>query len=304
MSRLPGALGGPRVRGVLGTAALFGAVQLLAVLVAPRLASSGLRYGDGGDALLPLVLGVAFGTALSLAVARFGVSRRAVRAVMVASVGAALWFALSAFVGDVVGAVLAAAGVGLVWFVPRPAVRNAVAVVAVAGAAGLFGASLDPAYAAAALVAVAAYDVYAVYGSGHMGAMADAASDLRLPSMFVVPTSDDYDDAAFTVDAGDRDGAPARAPTAAILGAGDALFPALLTSSAAVHGAAALGDWSVEAAPSLVPVLPAPAVGALVGSFAGFAALQVLVHRRRGLHAGLPWVNGGAVAGWLAALLL
>ncbi|SHG96046.1 presenilin family intramembrane aspartyl protease [Halobaculum gomorrense] len=271
----------PRVRGAVGISALFLAVHVLALAAAPRLAGSGVSYGSGGDALVPLVLGLVVGTVLSLAVVRYGADRRLVRGVMLASLCAAQWFALSAFLGPVAGAVAALAGTLLAWRVPRPAVCNAVAVVGVAGGAALFGASLDPAYAAAALVVAAGYDAYAVYGSGHMLDVADASAALRVPSMFVVPTDDgDGDaDAAATVTGGGR-------PAATLLGAGDALFPAMLTASVGVASSA-----------------PLAAGAPLVGSLVGLAALQVFVHRVRGVHAGLPLVNGGALAGWAALLL-
>ena len=287
-----GPLSDPRVRGALGTGALFLAVQVLALLVAPRLAGSGVSYGDGGGlALVPLVVGLVLGTLLSLAVVRYGASRRLVRALLFVSLGAALWFACAAFLGSLGGALAAVVGVGLAWYSSRPAVRNAVAVVAVAGAAGLFGASLDPPYALVALVLAALYDVYAVYVSGHMVAMADASAEMRLPSMFVVPTSDAYDDAAL------RPGGEG-APAATVLGAGDALFPAILTASAAVD----LGPWSGFLAAPLG--FPLPVWGALVGSLAGLAGLQWFVHRHAGVHAGLPFVNGGAVAGYLIGVAL
>ncbi|UIP01185.1 hypothetical protein Hbl1158_07515 [Halobaculum sp. CBA1158] len=272
----------PRVRGALGVGALFLAVQALAVVVAPRLAGTGVSYGDGGDALVPLVAGLVVGTLLSLAVVRYGTARWVVRVVMLVSLSAAMWFATAALLGPVSGAALAVAGGLLAWRVPRPAVRNGVAVVGVAGAAGLFGASLDPAYAAVALVVATAYDAYAVYGSGHMLDMASASADLRVPSMFVVPTDDGYDDRALTVGDADATGSPA----ATVLGAGDALFPAMLTASLAVAEGGVGGRT----------------VAALLGSLVGVAALQAFVHSRRGVHAGLPFVNGGALAGWLLAL--
>ncbi|MFC7068192.1 presenilin family intramembrane aspartyl protease PSH [Halobaculum lipolyticum] len=293
-----GAFADPRVRGALGVGVLFLAVQLLALAAAPRLAGSGVSYGDGGDALVPLVLGLAVGTVLSLAVVRYGASRRLVRGVMLVSLGAAQWFALSAFLGPVAGAVAAAAGTLLAWRVPRPAVRNAVAVVGVAGGAALFGASLDPVYAAGALVLAAGYDAYAVYGSGHMLDMADASADLRVPSMFVVPTDDGYDDAATTVTGEGR-------PAATLLGAGDALFPAMLTASVAVASRWAVfvpGDF-VDTGLPFVGEFHVAVLGPLVGSLVGLAALQTFVHRRGGVHAGLPFVNGGALLGWLLVTL-
>lgn len=286
---------GPRVRGALGTGALFLSVQLLALAIAPRLATGGVSYGEGGDALVPLVLGLAVGTLLSLAVVRYRRSERLVRAVIFLSLGVAFWFAFSAFLGSVPGAIGAAVGAVLAWRVPRWEVRNAIAVVGVAGAAGLFGASLSPAYAIVALLFAAAYDAYAVYVSGHMRTVADASERMKVPAMFVVPTDADYDD-----DRGSIGGDGGGKPVATALGAGDALFPAMLTASAAVEHAT--GVWFGHAPPLVLGLAPR-AFGALLGSLIGFAALQFLVQRRGGIHAGLPFVNSGAVAGFLVAVL-
>ena len=284
----------PRVRGALGTGALFLAVQILAVAVAPRLASSGVSYGEGGDALVPLVLGLVVGTLLSLAVVRYRRSERVVRAVMLLSLGVAIWLALSAFLGSIPGAIGAAVGVVLAWRVPRWEVRNVVAVVGVAGAAGLFGASLSPGFAIVALLLAAVYDAYAVYVSGHMRTVADASERMKVPGMFVVPTDADYEGR------GSLDGNGGGKPVATALGAGDALFPAMLTASAAAEHAT--GDWFGHAPPLVLGLAPR-AFGALLGSLVGFAALQVFVQRRGGIHAGLPFVNGGAVAGFLLTYL-
>ncbi|QLG26393.1 hypothetical protein HUG10_02030 [Halorarum halophilum] len=284
----------PRVRGALGTGALFLAVQVLAVAVAPRLASSGVSYGEGGDALVPLVLGLVVGTLLSLAVVRYRRSERLVRGVMLLSLGVAIWVALSAFLGPVPGAIGAAVGAALAWRVPRWEVRNVVAVVGVAGAAGLFGASLSPGYALAALIVAAGYDAYAVYVSGHMRTVAEASERMEVPAMFVVPTDADYGDR------GSLGGNGGGKPVATALGAGDALFPAMLTASAAVEHAT--GAWFGHAPPLVLGLAPR-AFGSLLGSLVGFAALQILVQRRGGIHAGLPFVNGGAVLGFLLAVL-
>ena len=290
----------PRLRGAFGTGALFLAVQLLAVTVAPRLATSGVSYGEGGDALVPLVLGLVAGTLLSLAVVRYRLSETLVRLVMLASLGVAVWLTLSAFLGPVLGGLGAVACALLAWRTRRWEISNVVAVVAVAGAAGLFGASLSPPYAVGALVVAAAYDVYAVYVSGHMAALADASVRIRVPAMFVVPADDGgdggdggaVDDAdGLVLDAADGDGDGR--PTATLLGAGDALFPAMLTASAAVEHATGL--WYP---PPLLLGLAPRAAGALLGSLVGFAVLQAFVHRYPGMHAGLPFVNGGSVLGY------
>ncbi|WP_313690996.1 presenilin family intramembrane aspartyl protease PSH [Halorarum halobium] len=290
-----------RLRGAVGTGGLFLAVQLLALAVAPRLATDGVSYGSGGDALVPLVLGLVVGTILSLAVVRYRRSRRLVRAMMLVSLGVAVSLAPYAFFGPLAGLLAGTVAVVLAWRVPRWEVRNLVAVVGVAGAAGLFGASLSPPYALAALALAAVYDAYAVYVSGHMKTLAVASERMDLPSMFVVPAGEGPRGGRLDLDAtADRDMERRGEPAATVLGAGDALFPAMLAASAAVHGAA--GGWFGSAASVAFGLVPT-ALGALVGSVVGFAALQVLVQRRGGMYAGLPFINGGAMLGFLVAAL-
>lgn len=282
----------PRVRGALGTGALFLAVQLLALIVTPRLSSAGVSYGSGGDALVPLVLGLILGTLLALAVARWGLSPQFLRGLVYVSLGVSVWFAATAFLGPTVALIPAVAAGLAVWRVPRWEIQNGIAAVGVAGAAGVFGASLSPTFAAVALVVVAVYDAYSVYWSGHMIDLADTSAQMRLPTAFVVPTTDGYEDTEVRV--GEDAEASGGKPAAALLGAGDALFPAILAASADAHTA------TIQVVGGGPPLGVAPAaLGAVGGGIVGFLALQVLVQYRGGVHAGLPLLNGGAILGWL-----
>ena len=293
MSTATWPLSDPRVRGAVGTGVLFLAVQALALLVTPRLAGRGVQYGDGGGtALIPLVAGLALGTVLALAVTRWGVSPSLLRGLTTLSLSVSVWFVGTAFVGPVAGVVPAAVAAVAVTRSSSLSVRNSVAVVAVAGAAGVFGASLGPAYAAVALGVVAGYDAYSVYYSGHMVELADTSARLELPTAFVVPSDDGFDATSASVDPS----ASSATPSATLLGAGDALFPALLAASTQAHTA------TIQVVGGGPPLGLAPAtVGAVVGGFAGFLALQVFVQRRGGVHAGLPPINAGALLGWLLA---
>ena len=78
------------------------------------------------------------------------------------------------------------------------------------------------------------------------------------------------------------------------VGLGDAVIPTVLVASAAFFrpgGAALLG------VPGLA--VTAPALGAMAGTLCGLLALLWLVLEGRA-HAGLPLLNGGAIAGYLA----
>ena len=83
---------------------------------------------------------------------------------------------------------------------------------------------------------------------------------------------------------------------ALFIGLGDAVIPTVLVASAA---------FFVETGPTAdllgIPA-PLPAVTAMVGTLLGLAVLLSLVARGRA-HAGLPLLNGGAIAGYLVGAL-
>lgn len=291
-----------RLVAVVGTLALFVATEILAVALAGRFRAAGLTYAPGGGAgvaaaqplfglggLVPIVLGVGLGTLLVLTMVRFDVDPRLVRLLMVGSLSAALAlvFVAAAGVSLAVGLALAAAVASVVWVHPEWYVINAVVLVAVAGIAALLGTSLGPFAALVALVAMAGYDAYSVYGSGHMVTLADSAAAMGTPTMFVVPT----ERGATTTDV---DGvATGGNPTGSVafLGAGDALFPGLFVVVALGVGSPVLGPLTV------------PALGAVIGSVAGLLGLQWWANSGGGVHAGLPPIAAGTVAGYLAAAL-
>ncbi|MFT4884423.1 MAG: presenilin-like A22 family membrane protease, partial [Natronomonas sp.] len=82
------------------------------------------------------------------------------------------------------------------------------------------------------------------------------------------------------------------------IGLGDAVIPTILVASAAFFqpGGAALLD-----VPGIAVTLPA--LGAMVGTLVGLLALMWMVMKGRA-HAGLPLLNGGAIAGYLVGTLL
>jgi presenilin-like A22 family membrane protease len=82
------------------------------------------------------------------------------------------------------------------------------------------------------------------------------------------------------------------------VGLGDAVIPTVLVASAAFFrpGGAALLDVPAVA-------VTVPALGAMAGTLAGLVVLLWLVMKGRA-HAGLPLLNGGAIAGYLLGGLL
>ncbi len=139
------------------------------------------------------------------------------------------------------------------------------------------------------------YDAIAVYRTKHMVSLADAVTEMKLPILMVMPDSADFDypHAAPLREQRQR---PVEERSALFMGLGDVVIPGTLVVSAFV--------WLPEV-PRLATVGGnlAVALATLVGSLVGYA---VLMRRVAGGNpqAGLPFLNGGAIAGYLLAYLL
>lgn len=281
-----------RLVGAVGTVVLVALTELLAVWLAGPFSRAGLRVaaGDGGLwVLAPVAVGILLGTGLVLAIARFGLDPRVVRVAIFGSLAVAVGLVVEAVSGvDLAGAAGVSVLVAIVvWRYPEWYVVDAVVVVAVGGVTAMLGTSLAPATAVVALVGMALYDAYAVYGSGHMVELADATARMGTPTMFVVPTRRGTSTRNLQGVSTDTDGG-----NVAMLGAGDALFPGVLVVAALGVGEAVVGP------------LTAAAAGAFVGSLAGLVALQMAVHRLEGVHAGLPVLNAATIAGYLSGAVV
>lgn len=278
--------------GVLGTVALVACTQLLAVWLAGPFGEAGLRIADGSGglwALAPVALGLLLGTALVLAVVRFGLDPALVRILVLGSLAVAVGLVVDTVVpvGPLVAFGFASVVALVVWLYPEWYVVDGVVVVAVAGVTAILGTSLSVLTALVALVGMAVYDAYAVYGSGHMVEMADASARMGTPTMFVVPTERGTSTRNLQ-DVGTDGGGS----TVAMLGAGDALFPGVLVVTALGVGDAVAGPFTIAA------------LGAFAGSLLGLVALQAYVHRVSGVHAGLPLLNAATILGYLVGAVV
>jgi len=84
---------------------------------------------------------------------------------------------------------------------------------------------------------------------------------------------------------------------ALFIGLGDAVMPTVLVASAVAFTPGAVAVSTIGGLPYTVPAL-----GAMVGTFVGLAVLVRMVLAGRA-HAGLPMLNGGAIAGYLVGSL-
>lgn len=201
-------------------------------------------------------------------------------------------------IAGVIGGALAVALTALLWFYPEWYIIDAVGVLVAAGAAGIFGISFGILPSLLLLIAFAVYDAIAVYRTKHMLDLADSVLELRLPIMFVVPKTRGYSFLEETRRVGKdaADAAKEQPREAMFMGLGDAVIPGVLVVSSLTFLDTAVGGVAGMSAPLAV------AFATLAGSFVGFLALMYFVMKGRP-HAGLPLLNGGAIAGFLLALL-
>lgn len=323
---------------VLGTAGLFLLVQLGALaLVEPFMAAGYQPVEDPSDPVNVLVyVGAILAMTLVLLVAiRFDVTRVIQGLIIFASVFISFYVfsvllpAVVVIGGVDVLAVVVALGLGIALLAyPEWYVIDSVGVVMGAGASALFGISFGLLPAIAFLIVLAVYDAISVYGTEHMLALASGVMELRLPIVLVVPmrlsysfleeggpdsfernasadessegdarpTPDD-ETAAVEGEEGADEGTPDDERSALFIGLGDTIIPTILVVSAAFFRP---GDAAILDVPGIA--LTVPAAGAIVGTVAGLLVLEGLVLKGRP-HAGLPLLNGGAIAGYLVATL-
>jgi len=318
-------------RGVAFAAFLFLLVQLGALALVPTFFEQG--YQPVEDPQDPTNSVVYFGailvaTALMLVAFKYDLDEL-IRLLIVGVSGLLAWYVFGALLPTIPAVALALGVAAALLAYPEWYVIDTAGVLMGAGAAGLFGISFGLLPALVLLTVLAVYDAVSVYGTEHMLDLAEGVMDLKIPVVLVIPTTlsyslrnADFSDAAGVHEDTDenRDDGPAAhgnadggavAPdgdgTAAdsadddvrdvfFVGLGDAVIPAVLVASAAFFSpAATLG----------VPVIAVnlPALGAMIGTFAGLIVLMYFVMRGRP-HAGLPLLNGGAIGGYVLGSLV
>ena len=312
---------------VAATVGIFLLVQLGALaLVEPFMEAGYQTVEDPSDPTNSLLYigAILVATAVMLVAMKFGVDQLLQGLIVFASVFLSFYVfsvvvpAVLTFGGLNVLAVAAALalGVGLLAY-PEWYVIDAAGIVMGAGAAGLFGISFGLLPALVLLVVLAVYDAISVYGTEHMLTLASGVMDLRLPVVLVIPLtlsysfleeegpetiSEDGDaddtEAGNGADESDEENAPDPFERDAFfIGLGDAVIPSILVASAAFFRP---GDAPLLDVPGLAVTVPA--LGAVVGTTVGLLALMWMVMKGRA-HAGLPLLNGGAIAGYLLGAL-
>ncbi|HLY76346.1 MAG TPA: presenilin family intramembrane aspartyl protease PSH [Thermoplasmata archaeon] len=180
------------------------------------------------------------------------------------------------------------------WIEPQWYVVDAAGFLAAGALIAILGISFSILPVFILLLALAVYDAIAVYGTKHMISLADAVTEMRLPILMVMPDSAGYDYTQAPSLNAQRQ-RPVEEREATFMGLGDVVIPGALVASAFV--------W--------LPVHPVvlglganlwAALAAMLGSLVGYALLMRRA-RSGNPQAGLPFLNGGALGGYIVAYL-
>ncbi len=262
----------------LGMAVLLVLTQVIAVLLAAPFAASDITAFEDPASMWNtvyfIILIIGF-TALILLVLKFG-GDKLVQFIMLAAVAVTMYYVMAVLVPyGYVPIVITIALTVLLYIYPEWYILDAVGLVIGGGAAAMFGISLDIIPVILLMVVLAIYDAISVYKTKHMVSMAESIVEMRLPILFVLPRKRNF---SLLKDSDKEE--------AFFMGLGDAIIPSMLVVSAFVKYTSA-----------------APALGAALGTLAGYAVLSRIAGRGTP-HAGLPLLNSGAIIGFVIGLAL
>ncbi len=216
-------------------------------------------------------------TALILLVLRFG-GKKFVHFAMLAAVAVTIYYVMAVLVPyGHIPLISTLALTLLLYKYPEWYVLDATGLIIGGGAAAIFGISLGIIPVLLLMVILAVYDAIAVYKTKHMVSLAESIVDLRIPVLFVLPRKRSFSLLG-----------KSEMEEAFFMGLGDAIIPSLLVVSAN----------RLEVFTYYLGLINAPALGALIGTLTGYAVLSRIAGRGKP-HAGLPFLNSGAIIGFV-----
>ncbi len=284
-------------------AGIYVLVQVSAVLLAPLFLPEFTAFPDPSSPVNPFIyiFIVLVMTAIILILIKYG-RQRIIQAIFYVSIFITMLYVFMPifllFDSEGILALIASLAVagGLIYLLAKSGewyVIDAIALVVGVGVTAILGMSLTILPVIILLIVMAVYDAISVYKTKHMIALAEGVAPMRLPVLFVVPK-----EKGFTMDKVEKEGMVKKEGgerEAFFMGVGDAVIPGLLVVSASLY-------LPAEAAPLMSANLWA-AAGAMIGGLVGYLVLFRIVMKGKP-QAGLPFLNTGAILGYLAAYAL
>ncbi|RLI71314.1 hypothetical protein DRO97_09985 [Archaeoglobales archaeon] len=252
---------------------IFLATSAIALSATPRYEEAGMVVfedpSDISNSIYYILLIIGF-TALILLISKW---RNLLKNLLYFLVFISIYYVLLPFL-SIYGIIVAALLTILLVVKPNWLIIDISALLLAAGIVSIFGISLEPLPVIVLLSILAIYDAISVYKTKHMLSLADSITDLKIPMLFIIPMKGfDFEKAK---------------DKAAYMGVGDVVMPNILVVSSQYF----------SNSPTLF-FIKYPALFSLIGSIVGMIALIYLVEKKSGGHAGLPLLNGGAIAGYL-----
>lgn len=288
---------------MLAMAGIIVVVQIIALLLAAPMAANDMRAFEDPEStangIYYIILVLAFTFVLLMAIRKN--MKWIIQLTILLAVGSTMYYVffallsiadISPLTNNIISIAVAAGLTILLYKFPEWYVINAIGLIIGAGASAIFGISLSILPVAILLTLLAIYDAIAVYKTKHMIDLAEGVMDLRLPILFVIPKHMKY---SFIEDSFKKEDGQKR--EAFFMGLGDAIMPTILVVSANVFLVQKYG------AELLAGFITIPAITAMIGTIIGFIALSILVMKGKP-QAGLPFLNGGVILGYLAGVLI
>jgi len=290
------------VRSVLVMAIIFALAQLGAIfMIASILESQQPAFENPNDPLIPIYYIIAM-VAFTFVVLYIIKKKRddIVRVVFLGAVGFTIFYVILSvmmyFDPGLISLLASVAVTAIItyYLIKRPEwyIVDAAGVLVSIGVVGIFGISLTILPVLILLIILAAYDAISVYGTKHMVALADGVTKMKLPILLVIPKKWGY--SYLTQKPLMQQLEEGEEREAMFMGLGDIIIPGVLIASAFNF----LPTGTLGGIDSSLLV----ALGTLVGSLAGFALLMRYVLKGNP-QAGLPLLNGGAIAGYIISYL-
>ncbi len=274
-------------------------VQVISVMLAQPMIDAGMQFTEDPDSIWNTIyyIGLILGFTGVILYAFKKNIKWMIHGFILFSVGATLYYVFLAifaiFMNETTSIILtlalSLALTVLLYLFPEWYVIDIIGILIGAGVTAIIGISFGVMPTLILLILLAVYDAISVYQTKHMLALAEGVMDMKVPILFVIPNHLNFSfrDYKYEKDAKRE---------AFFMGLGDAVMPTILVVSANVF--ISEGYMNVP----LIGLLNMPALGAALGTIVGFAVLMAVVARGNP-QAGLPFLNTGAIFGYVAGCL-
>lgn len=274
-------------------------VQIISVMLAQPMIDAGFQFTEDPDSIWNTIyyIGLILGFTGVILYAFKKNIKWVIHGFILFSVGATLYYVFLAtfaiFMNETASIILtlalSLALTVLLYLFPEWYVIDIIGILIGAGVTAIIGISFGVMPTLILLIMLAVYDAISVYQTKHMLALAKGVMDMKVPILFVIPNHLNFSfrDYKYEKDAKRE---------AFFMGLGDAVMPTILVVSANVF--ITEGYMNLP----LIGLLNMPALGAALGTIVGFAILMAVVARGNP-QAGLPFLNTGAILGYVAGCL-